>query len=598
MVETRSDRRRRARSLFVYLSPLLVSVAAPSIARAQAPAGSPTLPVTPAAPPTKEQVAEAKKFFDAGLKLSKEGLYQEALASFIEANRLSPRESIQRNIAQTYRDLKDMANAYDATQTLLALYGEKMKPNLKSNAQHALEELEVLTGVIDVTVQEPGAKVTLDGKEVGVTPLAKPLRVGIGTHALTIAKEGFETLTQSVEIHGHDTQSVAGPLAKEIQTGHVTVAVTQTTPPDPTVRIFIDGKDVGAPPYQADLDPGTHTLEAKGTADVSPARPIEVSKKGTYSETLELHAQQGSLAVNVDVADTEITIDGNVVAHGVYEGMLPAGAHTLQITKPGFATYKKDFLVHDADKLTENVALQRDRSVPVAVPHDWRGLYSQLNLFGQFEVTTPTNDVAQGYGYTPDTTISGSGIGGGGLNVRVGYSFGFVGLEGGVLLGFDHSQASADVATSTITHPTGPGVSQVRTEKYDFNRVGGNIGLGVRLMPKTQIARPTLGIGGGVSIKAAFYSRSIAGMQSNESTDPALYAAPSLMADAGIELGSTPGTRFYVGCLVFAEFAGAVSVNPSSSYKDTNYPAPTPALNAVNGTDVFIGPILGMQFGE
>ncbi|HEY2514459.1 MAG TPA: PEGA domain-containing protein, partial [Polyangiaceae bacterium] len=375
MAEIRSDRRRRGRSLFALLSPLVVSVAAPSIALAQVTpsAASPSTPSTPAAPPappTKEQLAEAKKFFDAGLKLSKEGLYQEALASFIEANRLAPRESIQRNIAQTYRDLKDMANAYEATKDLLALYGEKMKPTLKSNAQHALEELEVLTGVIDVTVQEPGAKVTLDGKEVGVTPLAKPLRVGIGTHALTVAKEGFETLTQPVEIHGHDTATVAGPLAKEITTGHVTVAVTQTNPPDPTVRVFIDGKDVGAPPYQVDLDPGMHTIEAKGTTAVAPARPLEVTKKGTYAETLELHTQQGSLAVNVDVADTEISVDGNVVAHGVYEGMLAAGPHTLQVTKAGFAPYKKDFLVHDADKLTENVALQRDRSTPVAAPHD------------------------------------------------------------------------------------------------------------------------------------------------------------------------------------------------------------------------------------
>ncbi|HEY2516215.1 MAG TPA: hypothetical protein VGI39_35330, partial [Polyangiaceae bacterium] len=222
----------------------------------------------------------------------------------------------------------------------------------------------------------------------------------------------------------------------------------------------------------------------------------------------------------------------------------------------------------------------------------------QLAFVGQFEVTTPSNDVAQGYGYTTDTTISGSGIAGGGLNVRVGYSFGLVGIEGSVLLDYDHSAANVDVTTSTITYPTGAGVSQARTEKYEFHRLGGNIGVGVRLMPKTQIARPTVGLGAGLSLKTAFYNRSIEGTQSSVSTDPAFYAAPSLMADAGVELGSTPGTRFYVGCLLFAEFAGAVPVNPSSSYKDTNYPAPVPALRAVNGTDVFIGPILGMQFGE
>ena len=35
----------------------------------------------------------------------------------------------------------------------------------------------------------------------------------------------------------------------------------------------------------------------------------------------------------------------------------------------------------------------------------------------------------------------------------------------------------------------------------------------------------------------------------------------------------------------------------ATSFHDPNYPPPT-QLNIVNGTDVFIGPILGMQFGE
>jgi hypothetical protein len=560
------------------------------------PVVAPTMPSSPLSPPTKEQLAEAKKFFEAGLKLKKEGLYQEALASFLEANRIAPRESIQNNLALTYRLLKDMASAYDAYDALLTLYGDKMKPALKDQAQHAIEELGVLTGVLAIGIQEPGAKVTIDGKDLGQTPVAKPVRLNIGTHQVSITKDGFDTLAAPIEIRGHDSVPLNGPLEKTVLTGHVSVDVKQTTPPDPTVKIFVDTSDAGPPPYQADLDPGTHTVEAKGDKAAAPAKQIQVEKKGTYTETLELHVMAGTVAVNVDVAESEIAIDGTLVARGVFEGPVAPGPHALTVTKVGYAQYKKDILVHDAERLVENVALQKEAAANLAAPHDWKGVYSHLDFVGLFEVTKPTNDIAQGLNYDPTTQISTSAVAGGGLDVRVGYSLGFIGIEGTVLLTYDHSSSSAVVGANTTVHDSSPNAPPPRTENYEFNRFGGTIAVGARLMPKTQIIRPTFGIGAGVSMKTILYKRDIAGTQSSENTNPAFYVAPALMIDGGIELGSTPGTRFYLGCQFAADFASATPV--TSNFTDPNYPPPNPAINGVNGTDIFIGPILGMQFGE
>jgi hypothetical protein len=575
---------------------MLGTVAHPSPAFAQGapPAAKPpaTTAAAPAAPPSKEQLAEAKKFFDAGNKLYKEGLYQEALASFVEANRISPRESIQRNIGQTYRDMKDLASAYDAYELLLAKYGDKMKLALKSDAQHAIEELAVLTGVIAINVTDADAHVTIDKKDAGTTPLAKPVRANIGTHTVEISKPGFETISQQVEIRGHDTIQVNGPLQKEILTGHVNVTVT---PPDAVVKIFLDGKEVGPPPWSADIEPGIHTIEARGDTMVAAPKQIEVTKKGKIDEALEVHVQQGIIAVNVDVADSEISVDGKVVAKGVFEGPEPIGPHSLVVKHVGFTDYQKDLIVHDGERTVENVALQRAQAAVVAPPpDDGKGLYAQLLFLGAFETTTPSNDIAKGVGYNTDTGINGSSIFGGGLNVRIGYSFGVLGIEGSILGRYDHSQIDAAVSTSTQEHPG----ATPRTEDWEFHRIGGNLSVGLRLMPQTQIVRPTFGIAGGFSMNGMFFNRSIQGTQSAMPSDPAFYVAPSLMMDLGIELGSTPGTRFYLGGLLLAEFAGATAGKPSTSFNDPNYPVPASPINVVNGKDVFIGPILGMQFGE
>jgi hypothetical protein len=586
--------------------------ATPPAATPPAPAPPPAAPApapvaTPPAPPpqaTKEQLAEAKKFYDNGKKLAKEGLYQEALASFLEANRISPRASIQQELANTYRLLKDMPNAYEAHEVLLTKYGDQLKPNVRLNAQHALEELEVLTGVVVIAIQEPGAHVLIDQKDVGVTPIAKPIRLSIATHQLTITKDGFDTINQAIDIQGHSSIPVNGPLVKTVTTGHVTVDVKQTEPPDPTVLVYVDTADAGPPPYAGDLDPGLHTFEAKGDKDVGLPKQIQVEKKGTYSEVIDLHVKAGTIVVSVDVADSEISLDGNVIGHGAYEGSVPAGTHALTVTKFGYGQYKKDLIVDDGQRVIENVPLQKEWIPPPVKQHDWTGAYSQLNFIGQFEVTNPTNDIAQGVGYTKQTPISTNAVFGGDLGVRVGYSFGFIGIEGAILLGYDHSNSTATPTSSTPNHQ---GPAGGWSESYDFGRVGGTVGIGARLMPKTEVFRPTLGVAGGVSLKEIWYNRSSQATGYSDvslSSNPQFYAAPSIMIDGGIELGSTPGTRFYLGCLMVVDFASATQIgaNPGSNFP-TTFPVPNAAaggagINGVNGTDIFLGPILGMQFGE
>jgi hypothetical protein len=586
MKELRTERRRLRRLCSVVLMVTMAACLVTPRAHAQP------------SPPSASELAEAKKFFDAGLALKKDGLYKEALASFLEANRRAPRESVQNDIALTYRLMKDMASAFDAYEVLLSTYGGTMKPRLKTEAQHAIEALDVLTGTVAVGVQEPGARVVVDDKDVGLTPLVKPVRLNIGAHQMTITKDGFEPLTRAIQIQGHDSIPFNGPLVKTVLTGHVVIDVKQTTPPDPTVRVYVDATDSGAPPYAGDLEPGMHTLEAHGDKTATPPQRIQVDRNGTYAQTLQLHVQAGTVVVEVDVTDSEIAIDGAVVAHGVYEGPATAGTHVLRVTKAGYPKYENAFILHDGDRIVESVRLQG--GAQAAAPHDWKGVYSHLEFVGQFEVTRPTNDIAQGVGYGPTTPVSGSSIFGGGLDVRVGYSFGFIGIEGTVLLGYDHSSMNVTVAASesTSAHP-GP---TPRTEDYEFSRLGGTAALGVRLMPKTRVARPTLGVAGGVSLKGIFYTRTIqsqaAGLTGSytEPSNPAFYPAPSLMVDAGVELGSTPGTKFYLGCLMVADFAGATPINTSAT--DPNFPAPPGGINGVNGTDVFVGPILGMQFGE
>ena len=70
-----------------------------------------------------------------------------------------------------------------------------------------------------------------------------------------------------------------------------------------------------------------------------------------------------------------------------------------------------------------------------------------------------------------------------------------------------------------------------------------------------------------MSLKTIWYNRSSqipnnsSGPTASLSSNPTFYAAPAIVIDGGFELGSTPGTRFYLGCLLVADFASATNVS-------------------------------------
>ncbi len=593
---------------------LAVLVLWSGVVAAQAPPEQGPLPPTAAAPPaapTAAQTARAKKLFQDGNALMKEELYQQAIAAFAEANSLAPRESIQNNLARARRELKDMAGACREYELLLDKYGDKMTPARKAAAMRALEELSVLTGVAVVSVSEPDVAVLVDGAEVGRTPLGKPIRLNLGSHTIALQKAGFEPLLQNVEVHGHDSVSIHGPLLQEVLTGHVAVAVE---PPDPTTQVLVDNAPVGPAPWAGDLAPGPHIILARSDTMASEPSAVNVVKRGSVDLHLTQIAQVGTLVVHAGLPAAAISVDGKVIAQGALETSLPVGPHDLEVSAPGFAPFKMSVGIAAGQRTQQSVELL---PAPfVAPPHDWKGVYAQLMFAALFEAGKPTNDIAQGVGYTGPsaldpmgTQVTGAGAIGGGLNVRVGYSFGLIGIEGSVLGTFDHSSATANITQSqnSVQHPAGsPPPTDAYSEAYDFYRFGADITVGARLMPKFQVARPTLAVGLGVAVKGMLYGRDINANQNQNapagsfSSSVTPYVAPVLSIDGGIELGRTPGTRFYVGALMLAEFPGATEAqgNTTQSASGVTTAFPAAHINVVSGPEVFVGPILGMQFGE
>ena len=67
-----------------------------------------------------------------------------------------------------------------------------------ASAQAKLEALKAEVAELALEVNEANAEVQLDGADAGRTPFAEALRMNPGSHAITLKKPGFVTISQQV----------------------------------------------------------------------------------------------------------------------------------------------------------------------------------------------------------------------------------------------------------------------------------------------------------------------------------------------------------------------------------------------------------------
>ena len=540
-------------------------------------------------------LAEAKKNFEVGLKLYKEGLVKEALAAFLAANKISPRASVQRNIGQCQRDLKDFAAAYETYTGMLDNFWQKMKPAEAEDVKRALEELSLLTGTIEIKCAEPEASVAVDGKEIGKTPVAKPVRLNIGQHMVAITKTGFEPFSKDTAIQGNDKVTVDVLLEKEILTGRLSVVGVG---PVEGATLTINGTPVGPLPWQGDLDPGSYQIEARGPMSAASPQRVDLVRRQKLDVALHFVLQVGVLYVDPRVPEAEISIDGRVVGKGVWEGQLTADRHELLITAPLRKPYRRVLVIHIGERAVENPVMQLEEG---ATLHDFKGMYVGLDLGGRFG-SSPRYGIAESCPALLGSCDSGKPAGFEG-RLRIGYSFGWLGLEGFGLTNGDFASANVDYAAYQMV--SSGTVFNGRREEYSFNRFGAGAGMGLRATSKHPIIRFT----GGAGLAAVWRQ-----MQSNVNaqinvppngtrgldwSSKASKTIPALILDASLLLGSTPGTKFQLGAMLAFEFYGdAVMTGGQQEDIVNGVVVPRPGVQMARGTETFIGPFLGLQFGE
>lgn len=238
--------RRRALALLA-AGALACAAAAPLPARAAegAPARS---------APTKQERARAAELKKQGDDAMVTLRYADALAAYEGSYAIVPDPALLYNKGRALQALARFPEALEQLEAFAAQASPKLKARVPALAE-LIAEVRSKVSTLALTCNVAGARVLLNSKVIGVTPLSGPIKVNAGAATMEVEAEGHFPFRKKVELPGNGELAVEARLTSRSTTGILVVRS-----PVAGARVSVDGRPVGAAPAEASLRAGTHTL--------------------------------------------------------------------------------------------------------------------------------------------------------------------------------------------------------------------------------------------------------------------------------------------------------------------------------------------------
>ena len=206
-------------------------------------------------------------------------------------------------------------------------------------------------GYINVTTSpEQGAKVYVDGKYIGESPI-KTDKLASGTHTVRVMKEMYKMKEQTFTVNDGQTTNAALNMAANF------VSVTINT--DSDADIYVDGDYKGKGRWTGKLSDGLHNVEARKQNHKPTAKTLDLVLGATQTITLDAPKPiNGSMDVNSSPMGATIYIDGKSYGETPnYINNVLIGTHELKLEKQGCTSITKTISIKEGETLTVNEKL-------------------------------------------------------------------------------------------------------------------------------------------------------------------------------------------------------------------------------------------------
>lgn len=154
----------------------------------------------------------------------------------------------------------------------------RITPNTQSVIE--LRQPSPIYGSLEITSSPSNADVSINGKEMGQTPLFINNNLLIGSHKVTVRKQNYKEETKTVEVKENETENMSFKLNTM---GYFTI----NSKPSGAV-IMINGENKGTTPYKCEMASGDYQ--------------IVLAKKGcnSYGKTVHLDSSDPNVTITLE----------------------------------------------------------------------------------------------------------------------------------------------------------------------------------------------------------------------------------------------------------------------------------------------------------
>lgn len=549
----------------------------------------------------------AKMHLGLAAKAMKDKSYGVALSEYTLARAAQPSVEAALGVAAADEGLGKLGDAYDAYSDVLKSFASTIKKSDKATAEAKLKELAAKTGTVSIHVSEAGARVTLDDHDLGPSPAPALVRTDVGPHRVHVEKEGFAPFDTNVSVTAGGRAVVEVAMQRSARVGHVSV----TGPAGKSMRVLVDGIDVGGTPWEGDLPAGAHSIAGRSSDANAAPQQIDVAIGTKTQVALVATAATGHVEITTSDGQGFVIVDGKPVAEGSFTGELPVGPHVIKVKREGYETYEKKIDLQEHETIAETVTLRTSAeggsSTKDKTKNDgdrpFVGVYGGIGATGLIEPNGNGNSLETECSQLGASSCSTPPPLGFGLFGYGGYSWDPIGLELFFGATFDEETPSSQyTANSSLGSAIG---GPARTEQFILPRLGGVLALRARATLDGKFLRVSFSAGPGIAYKDMFLVRKVqtqdgTNRQGKEVSDSVSYVSPALVADVAAHFRLSSAFALSGGILMLFENAGTTTVDSQSQVlANANGGAPlrTFAYDTASGTQFFIGPYVGVEFG-
>jgi len=165
-----------------------------------------------AVPHFADAKAKAQILLKQGARHYQRAEFAEALDAFQRAYGIFPSPKLSMNIGQASRELGRAVEAIEAFEQFLGQAGDTPERAV-AEAKRSIEELEGQTAKLRIDCTMPGADISVDGKKVAISPVARLIRVMPGTHDVRASADGAVPASLRTKVSAGDIETLVLPLA-------------------------------------------------------------------------------------------------------------------------------------------------------------------------------------------------------------------------------------------------------------------------------------------------------------------------------------------------------------------------------------------------